>query len=230
MTYNEWRDELKVNLLSVSETERRRVLDYYAEAYADRRDAGYSENQIIQDFGAPYDAAQRILLNICDEQEYSNSDSFCAKNPQKEEIKQEKSTNSTQKGNVKSPNMQSVPEKARQAVSKMKGHPVLAVILCILIALPMLILVITLSGISIGFIVAPFALLVAGISSLGFGIVELFSDVLYGVYEIGEGLVMLGLCIIVAPLIIKFVQFLWKMLKKFFVWIGGVFSGKERKV
>ena len=61
MTYNEWRDELKSNLLCVSETERRRVLDYYAEAYADRRDAGFSEREIIDDFGAPYDAAQRIL-------------------------------------------------------------------------------------------------------------------------------------------------------------------------
>ncbi len=61
MTYNEWRDELKSNLLSVAESERRRVLDYYAEAYADRRDAGFTEREIIEDFGAPYDAAQRIL-------------------------------------------------------------------------------------------------------------------------------------------------------------------------
>lgn len=43
MNYNEWRDELKSNLLSVPEGERRRVLDYYAEAYADRREAGFSE-------------------------------------------------------------------------------------------------------------------------------------------------------------------------------------------
>ena len=61
MTYTEWRDELKSNLLCVSESERRRVLDYYAEAYADRREAGFSEREIITDFGAPYDAAQRIL-------------------------------------------------------------------------------------------------------------------------------------------------------------------------
>lgn len=61
MTYNEWRDELKLNLLSVSISERKRVLDYYAEAYADRRDAGFTEREIIADFGAPYDAAQRIL-------------------------------------------------------------------------------------------------------------------------------------------------------------------------
>ena len=61
MTYTEWRDELKNNLLSVSEAERKRVLEYYAEAYADRREAGFSETEIINEFGAPYDAAQRIL-------------------------------------------------------------------------------------------------------------------------------------------------------------------------
>ena len=75
MTYNEWRDELKSNLLCVSEPERRRVLDYYAEAYADRRDAGFSEREIIQDFGAPYDAAQRILAE--------NSYGYYEEEPQK---------------------------------------------------------------------------------------------------------------------------------------------------
>ena len=68
MTYNEWRDELKSNLLSVSEPERRRVLDYYAEAYADRREAGFSEREIIEEFGAPYDAAQKILHESVDDE------------------------------------------------------------------------------------------------------------------------------------------------------------------
>ncbi|MDE5943676.1 MAG: DUF4097 family beta strand repeat-containing protein [Clostridia bacterium] len=63
MKYNEWRDELKNNLLGVSESERARVLDYYAEAYADRREAGFSEREIIDEFGAPFDAAQRILAD-----------------------------------------------------------------------------------------------------------------------------------------------------------------------
>lgn len=74
MTYNEWRDELKSNLLSVSDSERRRVLDYYAEAYADRRDAGFTEREIIEDFGAPYDAAQRILSDGYDEGETRRND------------------------------------------------------------------------------------------------------------------------------------------------------------
>ena len=67
MTYNEWRDELKSNLLSVSDSERKRVLDYYAEAYADRREAGFTEKQIIDEFGAPYDVAQRILTEAVEE-------------------------------------------------------------------------------------------------------------------------------------------------------------------
>ena len=68
MTYNEWRDELKSNLLSVTEDERQRVLDFYAEAYADKREAGKSEREIINDFGAPYDAAQRILNEKIDDE------------------------------------------------------------------------------------------------------------------------------------------------------------------
>ena len=67
MTYTEWRDELKKNLLCVSDAERQRVLDYYAEAYADRREAGFSEREIINGFGAPYDAAQRILYEKADD-------------------------------------------------------------------------------------------------------------------------------------------------------------------
>ena len=61
MKYVDWITELKQNLLGVSDAERNRVLDYYAEAYADRRSAGFSEGEIIEGFGAPYDAAQAIL-------------------------------------------------------------------------------------------------------------------------------------------------------------------------
>ena len=63
MKYTDWITELKANLMGVSEAERRKVLDYYAEAYADRRAAGFSESEIIDGFGAPYDAAQAILEN-----------------------------------------------------------------------------------------------------------------------------------------------------------------------
>ena len=82
MTYNEWRDELKSNLLSVSDNERRRVLDYYAEAYADRREAGFSEREIIEEFGAPYDAAQRILNENLEDTENDSRKNGNAEQPQ----------------------------------------------------------------------------------------------------------------------------------------------------
>ena len=47
MKYTEWRDELKDNLLCVLESERKRVLDYYAEAYADRRSAGGAKRLFV---------------------------------------------------------------------------------------------------------------------------------------------------------------------------------------
>lgn len=61
MKYTEWRDELEHFLIDVSEDERRRVIDYYSEMYADKRDAGLSEDEAVAQFGAPYDAAKKIL-------------------------------------------------------------------------------------------------------------------------------------------------------------------------
>ncbi len=61
MTYIEWRDELSGYLTGLSETERKKIFDYYSEMYADKRDLGRSEKDAIADFGAPYDVAQKIL-------------------------------------------------------------------------------------------------------------------------------------------------------------------------
>ena len=90
MTYTEWRDELKKNLLCVSDAERQRVLDYYAEAYADRREAGFSEREIINGFGAPYDAAQRILYEKADDG--ARSDQPKTQPPKVEQLKSEQTT------------------------------------------------------------------------------------------------------------------------------------------
>lgn len=234
MTYNEWRDELKNNLLCATETERRRVLDYYAEAYADRRDAGYSERQIIEDFGAPYDAAQRILLNICDEDRYEEDDEYCERhdNYRKKQNRFSKHRAPEVKAEAVEPQPADNKKVNRKntITTQRKAHPFLFLLLCVLLAIPMFVVVVTLGGISIGFIVAPIVMLISGVASVGFGIFEAFSDVLGGVFTIGEGLIALGLGIILTPLIIRFLKFLWKLLKKFVIWLGSIFSGKETRV
>ena len=98
MTYTEWRDELKSNLLSVSEAERKRVLEYYAEAYADRREAGFSETEIIAQFGAPYDAAQRIL-----QEDVSDGDKASRRESAKAPIRADEPTRATPQENQVQP-------------------------------------------------------------------------------------------------------------------------------
>lgn len=61
MTYIKWKDEVESYLGDLSEEEKQKIFSYFSEMYADKRDAGKSEAQIIEEFGAPYDVAKRIL-------------------------------------------------------------------------------------------------------------------------------------------------------------------------
>lgn len=61
MTYNEWKSELETYLIDMPYGERQKVFSYFSEMYADKREAGFTEKEIIAEFGAPYDAAQRVL-------------------------------------------------------------------------------------------------------------------------------------------------------------------------
>lgn len=61
MKYIEWRDEFERFLGSLDKTERERILAYYSEIYADKRDSGMTEQQVVAEFGAPYDAAKKIM-------------------------------------------------------------------------------------------------------------------------------------------------------------------------
>ncbi len=63
MTYIKWKDEVESYLGNLSASEKQKVFSYFAEMYADKRDAGISEETIIEGFGAPYDVAQRILAD-----------------------------------------------------------------------------------------------------------------------------------------------------------------------
>ena len=66
MTYIKWKDEVESYLGNLSASEKQKVFSYFAEMYADKRDAGMSEEKIIEGFGAPYDVAQRILADSKD--------------------------------------------------------------------------------------------------------------------------------------------------------------------
>jgi len=227
MTYNEWRDELKSNLLSVSENERRRVLDYYAEAYADRRDAGYTEREIIEDFGAPYDAAMRIL-----DENKDYSDEFIrpdekGKKRADEPSRQQPQYNQQQYSQPQYTQPQ--PQYAQQPpVKKKQDYTWVFVLLCIIFAIPLFGLIMAMVGITIGFTVAPFGLLIWGVCTAGGGVgVMVGGNVAAGACQLGLGLIIFGVSIVLLPLFIKLVKLMWAAFKSLFGFIKRQFSGKE---
>lgn len=221
MTYNEWRDELKNNLLCVSESERQRVLDYYAEAYADRREAGFSEREIIADFGAPYDAAQRILNDEYEECSTQTAQPRHQALPQRERRAERSSWSADGEQSGQS-------TAAQDAANKKSDYTWVFVLLCIIFAFPLFGLIMGMVGITIGLCVAPFAMLMQGMGNAVVGIIDLFSNVGGGLINIGFGIAEIGLAIILIPLCIKLVKLMWQLFKKLFSWIKAQFSGKER--
>ena len=220
MTYNEWRDELKNNLLTVTDAERRRVLDYYAEAYADRREAGFSEREIIEGFGAPYDAAQRIL--------YDNSDEYYQPTVQQTRNEGRKSA-STYDVHAEPRNTNPQPHSKQPAKQGSSGgNGWLFVLLCVIFAIPIFVVVMTMLGITVGLCVAPFSVLVSGFGTVGAGVGTMFTDIAAGAFTLGAGLIAVGVGLILIPLCFKLVKLMWKLFNMFFRWLRGLFSGKEK--
>lgn len=233
MTYTEWRDELKSNLLSVSESERRRVLDYYAEAYADRREAGFSEREIIQDFGAPYDAAQRILSENRNDNYYEGVNTGPAEQPRREAMREDRrKENYSYAPPPPPPPPQPQPAYAGYAPAARKSNDYtwVFVLLCIIFAFPLFGLIMTMVGITIGLCVAPVAVVGSGVAVIAayFGMV-IGGEIAAGFFGIGIGVIILGLGIILCPLFFKLVGLMWKLFNMVFTWLKSLFSGKERR-
>ena len=232
MTYNEWRDELYNNLLSVPDSERRRVLDYYAEAYADRREAGFTERQIINDFGAPYDAAQRILYendgesysNVHNSSQYGDSRRPYETQPQQNYQYEQQQQYQTQSQAQSQPQAQ--PQGEAKATAR-KDYTWVFVLLCIIFAGPLFGLIMSMVGITIGLCVAPFATLASGIFTVFSGIGLAYTNVSAGFVQIGIGLIETGVGLVLIPLFIWLVKMMWKLFRKLFAWIKSLFSGKE---
>ena len=246
MTYTEWRDELKNNLLSVSESERRRVLDYYAEAYADRREAGFSEREIIDGFGAPYDAAQRILTDRAD---YSD-DLFDEDRRRNEDDRRRREDEDRRRDEDERRRRKDKERRRREDdddrydsddffndrdVKKSKSNDTannkwLFVLLCIIFAAPLFGLLMGMVGITIGFCVAPFAVLISGIGTIIGGIAQMIAgELLHGLATVGAGTIVLGVGIILTGVFTKLVKVIWKLWDSFFKWLKGLFGFKEKE-
>ena len=61
MTKKIWEKQLARHLTALPKAERKKIIDYYREMYGDKAEAGYSEAEILAEFGSPEACAARIL-------------------------------------------------------------------------------------------------------------------------------------------------------------------------
>ena len=206
MTYNDWRDELKNNLLNVPEAERRRVLDYYAEAYADRRAAGFSEHEIIEGFGAPYDAAQAILDENYEEAPRGRKSEKTAYNYEKNNYRREPQPAKTE-----------TTENARKDEAKKESDGVsnaIWVLLCIVLIVPFFGLIIAAAGVTVGLVAGPILLAVSGVGVAIGGFTSMISGLsVLGLDSVGIGLILLGIAVILEPVGIMLAKLIWKIFR-----------------
>lgn len=216
MTYNEWRDELKNNLLSVPDEERRRVLDYYAEAYADRREAGSNECAIIAEFGAPYDAAQKILGDGGEKLIRSQSESHAY------------TPSVIAPTSSPTPTTTAIPQSAVAENPIRHSSPINKLLIVPVITLACLPMTGVL-GVILCIFALPFICIGAGIQQ-SIGMIVAFScgEGAYGTFALGTALIAAGLGIAALPLLPKLAKTLKRHLTRLTDYIGSRFGDKER--
>lgn len=64
MTKKEWFSRLRNFIQGMPQEEQRRIFDYYEELYADKRESGMSEWDIIAEFGNPQEVAGKMLTEM----------------------------------------------------------------------------------------------------------------------------------------------------------------------
>ena len=226
MTYNEWRDELKNNLLTVTDNERRRVLDYYAEAYADRREAGFTEREIIDGFGAPYDAAQRILCENSDEYYTEPGHKIHKENKQRSDTPYEESRYDERDTYYEHETAHRQRRRDRARSSRHEGNWVY-VLLCVVLAIPTFALIVAMIALTISLLVAPFGVLISGLGTVVAGISTLIYNLMTGLFTVGKGIILIGVGIMLIPICIKLSKWMWKLFKMFFRWLKKLCKGEK---
>lgn len=191
MTYIKWKDEVESYLVNLPEEEKQKIFSYFSEMYADKRDAGKSEAQIIEEFGAPYDVAKRILEGSREGSAQSCADGYA---PQ---------------GGKELPEREVPPPAAEQTPEKKSGawRTVGGIALTVLLtALSVLLIGSCIAGIVEGFVIAGAA--VGGLASRN-------GSAAMMVINIGYGLIIAGAGFLILIPVRLLVKKLWLKLKKF---------------
>lgn len=218
MTYVEWINELGTYLVALPEDEKKQVFSYFSEMYADKRDAGLSEFEIINSFGAPYDVAKKVLAESEDNVSFKQNKTSESTKSETKESDKTTGANGTKRRNPYSKSGTYTPTntKIEKNSTKSSGeNNILFIVLCVVLAIPFIGLVSAIIGIMLGFGGAILGFMIGGITAIVYSIFSPYSisDLFFG---LSAGLMLLGLGLALAPLYVKAVKAIFKGLINLF--------------
>ncbi|MGN0817910.1 MAG: DUF1700 domain-containing protein [Candidatus Coproplasma sp.] len=213
MKYIEWRDELSGYLVDLPDDERQKILSYFAEMYADKREAGLKESEIISEFGAPYDVARRVLNERYDE---ADEDEEITPERRHREPKRKRNAEREEK------------EQRRKHCDDPQpsdGGTAIFVILCIIFAVPLFSLLCAMVTVSVAFCIAPAAAFIGSLVTIIAGIVSLCATGA-GITTLGAGIIALGASCLLTPIFTGLVKLMWKAFAAVFGAIRRAVTGR----
>ncbi len=229
MTYIKWQDELESYLGTLSREEKERVFSYFAEMYADKRDAGIPENEIIEEFGAPYDVAKRILAENGETDEEPRRRESNGNDKRSKRANRDDTPRNDPPRNNPPPPPQNYDPQTGKPIRKRGDYTWVFVLLCVIFALPLFILIMTMAGITVGFCVAPIAVIVSGFAAIGgaIGGAVAGGGAAVAAALAGLGLIIVGVGFILAPIFFGLVKLMWKAFTTIFNALRRAFSGRN---
>ena len=168
MTFRQWEYELRDMLRDIPESELRSITDYYAEIYDDKREAGFSDADILAEFGTPKECANRIRSE--------GIDGIAAKRPIKDAVSD---TLASAKDKVKIP-----------SGSGIAGLVLLTIFAIIPLAAVLISLIAAFGSVSI----SGGALAVGGAAGIGYSFIQLISGYGFPIFlsSLGLSLALIG--------------------------------------
>ena len=212
MTKYEWEKELRRNLSRIPNNEAERALSYYDELFADKAEQGYSEREIINEFGNPFDVANSIIRDYEAERGNANSagrSSFVPPTPQPDRY----NPNTGEKYYTQ----EEYDKKAKRA---QRGGAVGALVRIVFL-LPYFIAFVTFASLLIGFSAAAVGCIGGGLFGIGISFTLIPSGGLLFGAGIGASVIVMG----VGGLFLLLVPVLYNSLKA----VSKVFFGLKSK-
>lgn len=204
MNQQEWLLELERYLSVLPTSEQKRVSDYYREMIADRLEAGKSEEEVIAEFGNPYDAAQEVI------------EGYKAENPDFVPPNYDSESGfARQEGPKPQPEIRNLGTK--------EDRKAIWILLCVFFCIPIVALYIAMISVSIVLIASLIALYASGIWLMCIAFVYFDGFLLL----FGGGLVVLGIGVLLSPFFGLAIRWMFKGMKMFLGWIKKVVMGES---